>query len=102
MFGFKNGKGAIVVDGRHVADTMQCVHCGMHWECKPGSKRKRGFCVACRGATCGKERCDIHLPYEAYLELEEGKRDKVLTRYLKAYRQVKEFEKPFVINDKII
>ena len=39
-------------------DTLQCVHCGMHWEIKPGSGKERGFCLKCMGPTCGKQQCE--------------------------------------------
>lgn len=33
-------------------DTLQCVHCGRHWQHKVGDKG-RGFCFACQGPICG-------------------------------------------------
>ncbi len=39
-------------------DTMQCVHCDMHWSLALGSGISRGFCLNCGGATCGKELCE--------------------------------------------
>lgn len=75
MFGFKHGVGAVIVGGRHVADTIQCVHCGMHWIPKPGSGTKRGWCPTCKGPCCGKDFCMKDcIPYEARLEIEEGTR----------------------------
>lgn len=53
-------------------ETLQCVHCGMHWVRQPGSGIKRGFCLKCMGVTCGKEACDECVPYEARIELMEG------------------------------
>lgn len=38
-------------------DTLQCVHCGMHWIVKPGSGRRRGWCLRCNGPHCGGEKC---------------------------------------------
>jgi hypothetical protein len=73
MFGFRNGKGAIVVDGKQVGETLQCVHCGMHWEYKPGSGRKRGFCNFCNGVVCGQDYCMSGCyPLEARIELTEA------------------------------
>lgn len=73
MFGYRNGKGAVVVDGAHVADTVMCVHCGIHWEVIPGSGKRRGFCMFCKGVSCGAEYCmkDCH-PFEARVELSEA------------------------------
>ena len=71
MFGWHHGKGAIVVDGRHVADTLQCVHCGNHWETKPGSGTERGFCTNCSGPVCGAHACFDCKPHEAQIELQE-------------------------------
>lgn len=74
MFGFKNSNGAVVIDGKHVADTIQCVHCGKHWIPKPGSGKVRGWCVSCNGASCGDTRCMDCVPFEAKLEIAEGTR----------------------------
>ncbi len=38
--------------------TCQCCHCGRHWEYKPGSGRKRGWCRNCHAITCGNTECD--------------------------------------------
>jgi len=86
MFGFRNGKGAIVANGAHVADTLQCVHCGCHWIPVTGSGQKRGWCTACVGPCCGKEGCMTCIPFEAKLEIEEGTRkhgDKYFTEYVR-------------------
>lgn len=72
MFGYRHGKGALVVNGEHVADTLQCVHCGMHWVPAPGSGTKRGWCSQCKGHLCGKEACFTCLPLEAFIEVQEG------------------------------
>ena len=39
--------------------TWQCIHCGCHYVVSPGSGRRRGWCLACNGATCGKDGCDV-------------------------------------------
>jgi len=54
--------------------TLQCVHCGGHWEVKPGSGRVRGFCMNCNGHVCGP-RCSECVPFEKRLEIEEGTRN---------------------------
>jgi len=67
MFGKGNDnapKGAILVDGRQVADTYQCVHCGNHFISVKGSKKIRGFCRNCMGVTCGRKECDVCVPFE--------------------------------------
>jgi hypothetical protein len=49
----------IVGDFRTIeADTLQCVHCGGHWVVRPGSGRRRGYCMRCSGVTCGAEPCE--------------------------------------------
>ena len=64
--------GGVVVDGRQVADTLQCVHCGRHWVPEPGSGKVRGFCRCCMGPTCGAQKCDACLPFEKRLDLYEA------------------------------
>ena len=49
-------------------DTLQCVHCGRHWEVVPGSGRKRGWCLKCNGPTCGAQKCDECYPFEKQIE----------------------------------
>lgn len=60
--------GAILVDGRQVADTLQCVHCGGHWVPQKGSGRVRGWCTRCQGPVCGLS-CARCLPLEKALDL---------------------------------
>lgn len=57
------------------ADTLQCVHCGMHWMVVKGSGRRRGFCTRCAGPTCGQHACDECVPMEQQLENIEAGRD---------------------------
>ena len=49
-------------------DTLQCVHCGMHWKVQRGSGKKRGFCTNCMGPTCGQHKCDPCYPQEKQLD----------------------------------
>lgn len=52
--------------------TYQCVHCGGHWEGRPGSGRTRGWCMQCNGPVCGPV-CSTCVPYALQLEnLESG------------------------------
>lgn len=53
----KRPKGAILIDGKHVADTLQCVHCSAHWVVVAGSGKHRGWCLRCKGPLCGSVRC---------------------------------------------
>ena len=51
-------------------DTLQCVHCGQHWEHKPGSGIVRGWCSLCNGPFCGVA-CKEHFPLEKRFDLYE-------------------------------
>ncbi len=70
--------GVICVDGKEVASTRQCVHCGSHWIPVKGSGTRRGYCLKCHGHTCGPD-CPLArfgcVPFETYLEILEGKID---------------------------
>lgn len=54
--------------------TLQCVHCGCHWQASPGSGRIRGFCMNCNGPVCGP-RCAECVPIDLQLENMEQGRD---------------------------
>lgn len=71
----RRAAGAILLDGAHVADTVQCVHCGGHFVMVRGSGRTRGWCANCNGIFCGPG-CSTCLPIEKRLDLREkfGKR----------------------------
>lgn len=62
--------------GRQEVDTVQCVHCGFVWEFMPGSGRQRGFCMKCKGMTCGAKECMECIPLEARIEHIEGTKTK--------------------------
>ncbi len=47
--------------------TLQCVHCGGHWQCKIGSGNVRGFCYKCKGPICGPK-CQKCVPLERQFE----------------------------------
>jgi hypothetical protein len=74
MFGHRNtgAKGHVIVDGREVDETLQCVHCAKHWAVRHGSGIRRGFCLKCQGPTCGTPACCRCAPFEARLELREA------------------------------
>jgi len=75
-YAFENARGrasgGIMIDGQHVADTLQCVHCQHTWIPIRGSGKERGFCMRCHGPTCGTKECDRCVPFELKLELEEA------------------------------
>lgn len=55
-------------------DTVRCCHCGAQWVWQKGSGRKRGFCLRCKGITCGCLECDKCVPLEQQLENVEAGR----------------------------
>lgn len=63
--------GGIIVDGRHVADTVQCVHCGGHFVMRKGSGITRGWCRNCQGMVCGPS-CAACVPLERKLDALDG------------------------------
>ena len=72
-------KGYILVTGpvgvEDEGETLQCVHCGMHWKVEPSSGKQRGFCMNCNGPTCGKRPCETKcVPAERMIEEMEGRR----------------------------
>jgi len=69
----RNPSGFIFVDGREVANTLQCVHCQAHFIVVKGSGRKRGFCHKCMGPTCSPQCSGECYPAEKQLEDEERK-----------------------------
>lgn len=56
------------------ADTLQCCHCGGHFEVVVGSGVERGFCKRCCGYVCGKPECMMFcVPRDQQLDnLEHG------------------------------
>jgi len=63
--------------GKIERDTLQCVHCGCHWNHKPGSGIVRGWCTLCGGPFCGVQ-CQEHFPIEKRFDLYENGRLKNL------------------------
>lgn len=65
--------GSIVVDGKEVASTLQCVHCNCHFT----NRRNRGdwVCLKCNGVVCGRRECVVECtPFEKKLtDYESGK-----------------------------
>ena len=66
--------GALMLDGREVAHTLQCPHCGAHFVSVAGSGARRTFCLRCMAVTCGRPECDACVPLERKLEAMEGTR----------------------------
>lgn len=67
--------GAIVVGGKHIADTLQCPHCNAHFKSIPGSGTKRGWCSKCHAVVCGREECMKKcVPFEKKMAMMEGKK----------------------------
>ena len=66
--------GTILIDGRDVAITRQCVHCGDHFVSVRGSGATRGWCTRCNGIVCGPK-CAACVPFEQQLLAMEGKLD---------------------------
>mgnify|MGYP000849606095 CR=1 FL=1 len=61
-------------DGHTVEyETVQCVHCGMHFPLMPGSGKIRGYCMRCAGPVCSPA-CAECIPTDRLLYcLETGK-----------------------------
>jgi hypothetical protein len=38
-------------------ETRQCVHCQHTWQYVPGSGKRRGICLWCKGLICGRAEC---------------------------------------------
>ena len=71
----KKQGGAWIVDGRHVADTLYCVHCTGHFVRRPGGKRKFSYCIKCKGFVCDNPDCQgTCVPKEMRLQEIELKR----------------------------
>lgn len=60
--------GVILVDGKEVASTLQCPHCGGHFISRKGSGHRRTFCLRCQAVTCGNLACDPCRPFAAELQ----------------------------------
>lgn len=68
-----HGYATIIEPGKSTVeiDTLQCVHCGGHWDVQPGSGIKRGFCTNCGGPHCGGPSCWNCRPFEKWLDTVE-------------------------------
>lgn len=66
-------KGSILLDGKEIANTVQCCHCNRHYLFRKGSGKIRGYCIRCGQVTCGRKECDPCIPFEKKLEAIERK-----------------------------
>lgn len=57
--------GIIFVNGKEVASTLQCPHCGGHFVSRKGSGIRRAWCPCCHAVTCGALACDPCRPFAA-------------------------------------
>jgi hypothetical protein len=90
-FTARNPHGAVTrgdVKGKEISvDTIQCCHCGGHFEIVKGSGKRRGFCLGCQSMTCGSSECDPHIPFEAKLDHAAGIRTSFTTAILELERK---------------
>jgi hypothetical protein len=66
--------GGFIEDGRQVASTLCCPHCGAHFVSIRGSGKRRAWCTRCMAVTCGLHACDECIPIEARLDHSEGRK----------------------------
>lgn len=72
--------------------SLQCKHCGGHWQLQPGSGKIRGWCKNCEGPLCGEKKCmsecKHHMQWveeeEAKAIAEQGQREALIEAFLKA------------------
>ena len=65
--------GTILLDGREVCQTLQCVHCQAHFLNVKIPGKVRGWCMNCNGPVCPKQSCDACVPFEQWLtNVEKG------------------------------
>lgn len=65
--------GIILVNGKEVASTLQCPHCGGHFVSRKGSGHRRTFCFGCKAVTCGDPRCDPCRPWVEGMQQNMGR-----------------------------
>jgi hypothetical protein len=69
----RNDKKGVIVNGSKIISyTIQCNHCGMHWD-ESMTHVHGGICNECDGHYCNKEWCRHEcVPIEVRLRIEEG------------------------------
>lgn len=65
--------GAIFVNGKEVATTLQCPHCMAHFISRKGSGMRRTMCIKCMAVTCGNQACDPCRPFVEELGIIQGR-----------------------------
>lgn len=69
----RNPHGIIYSNGREVATTLQCPHCGGHFISRKGSGHRRTFCMKCMAVTCGAAACDPCVPFVREMGITQGR-----------------------------
>ena len=64
----RQAHGAILIDGQEVAHTLQCPHCGGHFQSRKRSGVRRTYCMNCSAVTCGGPNCINCTPWERQME----------------------------------
>lgn len=54
----RHAHGIVFSNGREVATTLQCPHCGGHFVSRKGSGARRTFCTYHMAVCCGEPKCD--------------------------------------------
>mgnify|MGYP001560475035 FL=1 len=68
--------GAWIVDGRHVADTVRCIHCSGQFV-RMERSRSYSYCMKCKGFVCDNPACQgLCVPLEMRLQEMEIKRSR--------------------------
>ena len=49
--------GIVFIDGKEVAHTLKCPHCGAQFVSRRGSGHRRTFCLIHKAVTCGSDAC---------------------------------------------
>lgn len=75
----RRASGHIFADEQEIGTTLACCHCGNNFLVRRGSGKRRGFCMECGSATCGRKECDVCVPFEKRLEAYEKGKIKRLT-----------------------
>ena len=60
--------GGITDGGVQKASTLQCCHCNAHRL----RRNMIGFCRKCMGPTCSTAKCNVCVPFEYLLDVQEG------------------------------
>ena len=61
-------------NGKEVADTVQCCHCGMHLTWTKKTWKQTGWCINCQRIRCQKKECQTCCHWEKRMEKYEKMR----------------------------